>query len=368
MTAPNYTNNIFDTQSAARPPSSLVSQERRVDGLGSSASGRRSSAGRSSFSSRSVSFMEGGQWKSVRTLPTWVQRREEDDLELGDSRTITTPPHAHRRPPERSVHDAQRDPTPFTVSSGPENASRWRSFAYGSAVPPSTAHSEKVKRESNWLDEQGDLDGPWLANSRNPEDENGDRDDDLLFVSAKTRRRWYKRIYITLLNSPLVPLTFRAIIWILSLLALALAVSVYQYSNTYGFAQKPSTIMAIVVDVVALIYLIYITYDEYSGKPLGLRSPKAKMKLIMFDLLFIIFDSANLSLAFDTLFDTRWSCLSSATVDDFGEGDRPNELRTVEPICTRQRALSAFLFLALLAWVLTFTISVFRLVERASKT
>lgn len=133
-----------------------------------------------------------------------------------------------------------------------------------------------------------------------------------------------------LLNNPTVPLTFRALIWVLSLLALALASSVFQLSNQYGFAQKPSTIMAIVVDVIALIYLIYITYDEYSGKPLGLRSPKAKMRLsmsiwsrarsikeltlcwiVMLDLLFIIFDSANLSLAFDTLYDVRWSCISA---------------------------------------------------------
>lgn len=86
-----------------------------------------------------------------------------------------------------------------------------------------------------------------------------------------------------LLNDPTVPLTFRALIWVLSLLALALASSVFHLSNKYGFAQKPSTIMAIVVDVIALIYLIYITYDEYSGKPLGLRSPKAKMRLSTFD-------------------------------------------------------------------------------------
>lgn len=100
--------------------------------------------------------------------------------------------------------------------------------------------------------------------------------------------RWFLRdakiliiAQIMLLNNPTVPLTFRALIWVLSLLALALASSVFQLSNKYGFAQKPSTIMAIVVDVIALIYLIYITYDEYSGKPLGLRSPKAKMRLSM---------------------------------------------------------------------------------------
>ena len=37
----------------------------------------------------------------------------------------------------------------------------------------------------------------------------------------------------------------------------------------------------------------------------------------MLDLLFIIFDSANLSLAFDTLFDVRWSCRSVASSADF---------------------------------------------------
>lgn len=77
----------------------------------------------------------------------------------------------------------------------------------------------------------------------------------------------------------MVPLTFRTITWTLSLVALALAVSVFQHSYGLDVVQKQSTVMAIVVDVVALIYLIWITYDEYSGQPLGLRSPKAKMKL-----------------------------------------------------------------------------------------
>lgn len=35
----------------------------------------------------------------------------------------------------------------------------------------------------------------------------------------------------------------------------------------------------------------------------------------MLDLLFIIFDSANLSLAFDTLYDVRWSCIRANTAE-----------------------------------------------------
>lgn len=42
--------------------------------------------------------------------------------------------------------------------------------------------------------------------------------------------------------------------------------------------------------------------------------------IVMLDLLFIIFDSANLSLAFDTLFDVRWSCRSAASSADFKDG------------------------------------------------
>lgn len=149
----------------------------------------------------------------------------------------------------------------------------------------------------------------------------------------------------------MVPLTFRAFIWIMSLIALAFAAIVYRESNKNNIEQKPSTIMAIVVDVIALVYLIYITYDEYSGKPIGLRSPTAKMRLVMLDLLFIVFGSANLSLAFDTLLDVRWSCTSEVG---------PGASDYLEPICGKQRVLTAFLFLALCGWVSTFTVSLFR--------
>lgn len=114
--------------------------------------------------------------------------------------------------------------------------------------------------------------------------------------------------------------------------------------------------MAIIFDSVALIYIFYITYDEYTGKPLGLRSAKAKMRLILLDMFFIVFNSANLSLAFDALTDVRWSC-------------RESQLHAVSPnndgsanggLCNRQRALSGVLLIALVAWLLTFAVSVFR--------
>ncbi len=104
--------------------------------------------------------------------------------------------------------------------------------------------------------------------------------------------------------------------------------------------------MAIVVDVVAMPYIGYITWDEYTGKPLGLRSPKAKMRLVLLDLLFIVFESANLSLALGSLADGNGICQDD-TGNDYG-------------ICSRVRTLSAFLFIALVAWTLTFNVSILR--------
>lgn len=113
------------------------------------------------------------------------------------------------------------------------------------------------------------------------------------------------------------------------------------------------------------------------GVPVDFRlvgPPLADWLLVMFDLVFIVFDSANLSLAFDTLFDARWSCRSTFGLRadtssvrflevSFFSLDRLTKTQAaqaVEPICSRQRTLAAFLFLALCAWIATFTVSVFR--------
>ncbi|ODQ66091.1 hypothetical protein NADFUDRAFT_10867, partial [Nadsonia fulvescens var. elongata DSM 6958] len=171
---------------------------------------------------------------------------------------------------------------------------------------------------------------------------------------------WKQKLTFILLNNPYVPLTLRAIIFVLSIIALALASSVYRYSGSFkpSINQQPSTIMAVVVQTTALVYLVYITYDEYTGKPIGLRSPKDKMKLIMLDLLFIIFSSANLSLAFNTLYDEKWVC---RPIDPLAQSA---QVPYNHVICTRQRGLASFLFMILSMWVTTFTVSIFRLVER----
>ncbi|KAK2871823.1 hypothetical protein FQN49_002799 [Arthroderma sp. PD_2] len=116
--------------------------------------------------------------------------------------------------------------------------------------------------------------------------------------------------------------------------------------------------MAIIFDAIALIYLVYITYDEYTGKPLGLRSATAKIRLIFLDLVFIVFASANLSLAFASLSDVNESC---STEKRNRAVDPRNDL-----ICDRQKVLAAVLLVVLVAWLMTFMISALRVIERVA--
>lgn len=104
-------------------------------------------------------------------------------------------------------------------------------------------------------------------------------------AARRKRSRWKLNFRVMLLNNPYVPMTLRAGIFVLSMLALALASSIHHFTKNSSdeyLSQKPSTIMAICVQSCALIYLVYITYDEYSGKPLGLRDAKDKVKLCMY--------------------------------------------------------------------------------------
>lgn len=137
----------------------------------------------------------------------------------------------------------------------------------------------------------------------------------------------------------------------MSIVALALSASIFSITHGSIFNQTPSTIMAIVVDTIAIPYIMYVTWDEYTGKPLGLRSPKAKIRLVLLDLFFIIFESANLAIAFSSLNDNSGSCKMGNNGIDMG-------------LCRRTKALVSFLMIALIAWTFTFSVSIFRLVER----
>ncbi|EAU39139.1 conserved hypothetical protein [Aspergillus terreus NIH2624] len=279
--------------------------------------------------------------KRLRTLPAWIKSVEYPEDEAESSVTSRLLPS---QPDEAVV--AQHNHSPYATSRPkPESLSRegldgdheaaagresrWKNFSKSIAYPREPGAEEKLVTPE-WLNENhGDYSQPWRGQLEEWEQE--DTEDPMRM--KKRRQIWFKRFHNTLLKSPMVPLIFRL--------------------------TGPSALMAIIVDAVALVYLVYITWDEYTSKPLGLRSPSAKARLVLLDIFFIVFDSANLSLAFESLSTVSGAC----TVGEINQEIAPKN----DAICDRQKALACVLLIALLAWLTTFSISVLRLVERVAQ-
>lgn len=91
----------------------------------------------------------------------------------------------------------------------------------------------------------------------------------------------------------------------------------------------------------------------------------AKTLLLLCDLYFIVFSASNLSLAFSALADSSWACYEQGTQII---GDIPLQIPKTCPnnaeICYKQKALSGVLLISLVAWLLCFSISVLRVVEK----
>jgi hypothetical protein len=295
-----------------------------------------------------------------------VQSADEDDNADVTSfllpRTPTSvrhPNHNYMPTPKSSVpgrkFDHAREGAPVTLTQPvSDSALKWKQFAHASSHHPD--HERPISSrgqvvDDDWMKENmPDLETPW-----EPIDE--DKQEAVkgfwLFTPAK-RRRKLMRIHRTLMNHPMVPAVVRMVVLLFSIMALSLAGAIFHHSNSVGCENNSSTWMAIVVDVVAVLYTVYITYDEYTSKPLGLRSHNAKMSLIFLDLAFIVFESANLSLAFQALTDDKWAC----------RGARDDICSYTKSICVRQKALTATLMIALFAWLGTFTISTLRYAPR----
>ena len=159
-------------------------------------------------------------------------------------------------------------------------------------------------------------------------------------------RPLYERLWLLPLRHPLGPLACRLTVLSTSIIALALAARIFQQETAEDgpnpiTPERTQVIVAIVVDVVAIPYIGYITVDDYTGKPLGLRPPKARIRLILMDLFFIIFKSASTALGFEAMFYFA----SDVTLPYL-------------------RALGAFELIGLISWAMTLTINVFREIER----
>jgi hypothetical protein len=322
----------------------------------------------SSSQSISASADHRERQRAARSLPPWVQSADDDDSADATSfllpRTPQTVRHANHNfcpTPKSNVpgrkFDHAREGNPVTLSTPvSDSAPKWKQFTQASDVGrPISSRGQIV--DDDWLAENmPDLEQKWEPIDQ--DDENDKIKGFWLFTPAK-RRRKFVRFHNTIMNHPMVPALVRTIVVVFSILALALACSIYRHSMNSNCTNNSSTWMAMLVDIVAILYTVYITYDEYTSKPLGLRSHNAKMSLIFLDLAFIVFESANLSLAFQALTDEKWACVGSAD-------ERFSQCPYTESICQRQKGLTATLFIALLAWIATFAISTLRFIPHPS--
>ena len=314
----------------------------------------------------------------------WVRDAEEGDVEepqfhIPDAPHSALVAHHHYSPSTSSrlpSHGKQHHENGFfSPSSRPwtPRTSRWISFARPSVYPHESFNSEKV--DPDWLKSLTDYSRPWLADH----DDDDVEDNSSKYRAFRRKRKvWYKRAQFTVLRNPFIPLIFRLIVMIFALTAMSLGISIYHESNKVtkclaqapkqrsvecilrvgatatDYYQDPSGLMAIIVDAIAVVYTLYITYDEYFSKPLGLRRARAKIRLVLLDLFFVVFQSASLALSFESLTADEGACKTSTG---------PSTAGKFEDICDRAEALSSVLLVSLTAWLLTFAVSVLRYVQ-----
>lgn len=153
-----------------------------------------------------------------------------------------------------------------------------------------------------------------------------------------------------IIRHSLVPLALRLAVMLTSIVALAVSGSMLRRlrNDPDRGTESGQAIAAVVVDSIAIPYIAFMLKDEYTGKPLGLRPAAAKIGLILLDLFFIVFKSASTALAFEVLIHHN--------IRD--KTDRDGTMRQLS------EALTAFMFIGLVAWMSTFIINIFRAVER----
>ncbi|KAJ6109335.1 hypothetical protein N7486_001569 [Penicillium sp. IBT 16267x] len=300
---------------------------------------------------------------NMRTLPAWIRsveevRREDDDEATATDHLLPSQPndarvaqHNHAPHPTSRPEYSQECQLEEGMPTSPRRESRWKTFSRSIQYPRESGDEYK-EVSPDWMnDNLGNYMEPWRGNLLE-----GDSPEYPLHNTTRRREIWFKRCHNFFLRSPIAPLILRLTVWCFSLAALALGGTIQHLADKTHERQGASALMAIIVDAVALVYLFYITFDEYTAKPLGLRSPSAKARLILLDLFFIVFDSANLSLAFNSLSELTGAC----TEAEINQLVVPRN----DQICVRQKALASVLLVALVAWLMTFAISVLRLVER----
>lgn len=217
-----------------------------------------------------------------------------------------------------------------------QNPLAWKDFLHSSAYGHSANEKWEVVEPDMLNELQPGFDRP-AEEPMNPLDPRMSRHRRTLALS--------KRVWYFVMRNSIIPLMFRLTVMITSILALGIAARIFvlEAGLDSDSAERTQAIVAVVVDCVAIPYIAYMIYDEYTGKPLGLRSAVSKMSLILLDLFFIIFKSASTALAFESVV---YHNLKQADIRAFS------------------KVLAVFQLVGLIAWDMTFTVNIFRTVER----
>lgn len=330
----------------------------------------------------------------VRFTPTYVIQRlqntqimESRSFAANQSRLEATPNSDQAFTEQDLVHGQGQPNDPFTLSfQGEGYTKKWSHFlssvkmptaAYDNNTPTTGSEHDNYNLDSEWRGEQrlrdifdcedgdrvaDDNEKPSISSVSSTTDPVLERqhynwrvkEREIKLRARKwfndNRTNWRSKLIDSVMENSYIPLFFRLLLITLSSIALGISGRLVHVTVGFDINQQASPLMALVVQAVSIAYLLYISYDEFTSQPLGLRDPKAKIRLVLIDLLFIIFSSANVSLSFVSQYDSEWVC-------------HVNNLVSNMHLCREQRTLSGILMLIIVFWCITFTISLFRIVN-----
>ncbi|KAK3068124.1 hypothetical protein LTR53_014545 [Teratosphaeriaceae sp. CCFEE 6253] len=325
-----------------------------------------------------------------QSIPPWVHINDghadsthlrHPEHTVPNSRHYKPPPPHHYKPGRKWDHLRDAEP-PLLSAPISTHQERWRGFMHSGPTPLEQQARTRVVDQA-WMDEHMPyLDAGWVGDGTEWGEDGGAGGTGkeargwtgLMYggkwlISPEMQERTVRLFWRLLLKNPFVPLAFRLSTLAFSGSALAIAATIRVNVNSVNSdneannqcATRASTYMALCVGCVAIPY---VGHDS-----LGLRSVPAKVLLLLCDLYFVVFGASNLSLAFDALYDHRWACYNEnfALIGDDGNQiiySVPATCPNNPHICRKQQALSGILVISLLAWLITFSISVMRVVEK----
>lgn len=216
-----------------------------------------------------------------------------------------------------------------------ENPTSWHEFVHSSTWGRSPNEKSQIVDDKTFHDLQPTFDQAVDWNL----------DPHRFYIKERRSKRFTKRMWDMAMRHSLSPFMFRLTVIITSLLALAIAARIYRLEENLppNPAEETQSLVALIVDCVSIPYNTYMIWDEYTGKPIGLRSALSKVALVLLDIFFIIFKSASTALAFESL-------VFHGQLND--------------SIAQLAKAMASFMLIGLLAWTMNLAVNVFRTVDR----